>query len=140
MTKHSAVFPLRANRMSFSSDVLPLILSLAAVVVVLYVCYLFSKFLARRVGKVSDSNNIKILERVALAPDKGLVIAEICGGVYLIGFSNSSVTVLKELDASLLRRPPAGMKQNFMDVLNTALKGRLDWKGNDDNDHGAGRN
>jgi flagellar biogenesis protein FliO len=133
-------FPLFSNRMSFSSDVLPLILSLLAVVAVLYVCYLFSRFLGRRVGKVADSNNIRILERVALSQDKGLVIAEICGGLYLIGFSSSSVSILKELDASLLRRPPAGMKQNFMDVLNTALKGRLDWKGNDNDDHGIGRN
>ena len=127
------------NRMSFSTDILPLILSLLAVIAVLYACYLFSKYLARRVGKVSNSNNIKILERVALSQDKGLVIAEICGEVYLIGFSNSSVSILKELDASLLSRPPAGIKQNFMDVLNTALKGR-DWKNNDDGKHDIGKN
>lgn len=133
-------FTLSADHVNFTSDVLPLVFSLLAIVAVLYVCYLFSRFMARRVGKVSDSNNIKILERVALSQDKGLVLAKICGSVYLIGFSNNSVTILKEIDDSLLRQPPAGMKQNFMDVLNTALKGRLDWKGNDNDDHGAGRN
>lgn len=124
-----------AERMSFSADVLPLLLSLLAVLAVLYLCYLFSRFLARRVGKAVSSSNIRVLERVALSQDKGLVIAEVCGQAYLIGFSNSNVTILKELDASLLRRPPAGAKQSFTDLLNTALKGRMDWKGNDDNGH-----
>lgn len=129
------VLLLSVERMSFSSDVLPLILSLLAVLAVLYLCYLFSRFLARRVGKAVSSNNIKILERVALSQDKGLVIAEICGGAYLIGFSNNSVAILKELDASHLRRPAAGVKQSFTDLLNMALKGRMDWKGNDGDGH-----
>lgn len=129
------VLLLSAERMSFSSDVLPLILSLLAVLAVLYLCYLFSRFLARRVGKAVSSNNIKILECVALSQDKGLVIAEICGGAYLIGFSNNSVAILKELDASHLRRPAAGVKQSFTDLLNMALKGRMDWKGNDGDGH-----
>lgn len=139
MLNRTTVCSVSANRMNFTADVLPLILSLVAIAAVLYICYLFSRFLARKVGKVGNSNNIRILERVALAQDKGLVIAEICGGVYLVGFSNNSVTILKELDASQLRRPPADAKQNFRNVLNMALKGRMDWKGNDDDDH-AGRN
>ncbi len=50
-------------------------------------------------------NNIRILERVSLAQDKGLVIAEICGGVYLLSFSNERVEILKELDRDQLKQP-----------------------------------
>lgn len=129
-----------AGRLSFVSDGLPLLLSLVAVFAVLYACYLFSRFLARRVGKTVNSSNIRILERVALSQDKGLVIAEVCGAVYLIGFSNNSVTILKELDASLLRQQPAvGVRQSFTDLLNMALKGRMDQKGGD-GDERAGKN
>lgn len=116
--------------MNFASDVLPLIFSLIAIAAVLYLCYVLSRFLAKRAGGVSDTANIRILERIALAQDKGLVIAQICGTYYLIAFSANSVEILKELDEAQIRPSAPGPGQNFMDALNTALKGRLDLIGN----------
>jgi flagellar protein FliO/FliZ len=113
------------------SDIMPLILSLVAIAAVLYLCYLLSKFLAGRASKAANTANIRILERVALAQDKGLAIAEICGAYYLIAFSNSSVELLREIDSEKIRHADSGMKQNFMDIFNAALKGRLDLTGND---------
>lgn len=113
------------------ADILPLILSLAAIAVVLYLCYLFSRFLAGKANNAANTANIRILERVALAPDKGLAIAEICGAYYLIAFSNSSVEILKEIESERIRHADSGMKQNFADIFNAALKGRLDLTGND---------
>lgn len=113
------------------ADVVPLIFSLIAVAVLLYLCYLLSKFLAGKAKKANNTANIRILEKVAFAPDKGLVIAEICGTRYLLAFSNSRVEILKELDPEKLRHTDSGPKQNFMDIFNTVLKGRLDLTGND---------
>lgn len=117
--------------MNFVSDVLPLILSLIAIAAVLYLCWLLSRFLAKRAGGVANTANIRILERVALAQDKGLVIAKICGSYYLLGFSASSVEILRELDETQISSPQPGSGKNFVDALNAALKGRLDLMGNE---------
>lgn len=109
---------------SFVSDTLPLIFSLLAIAAVLYLCYWFSKFISKKVNHISDSNNIKILERVALAQDKGLAIAEICGRFYLIGFSSSSIEILQELEQRDMKLRPAPEKYDFMEILNTAMKNR----------------
>ncbi|WBY64327.1 MAG: Flagellar protein [Thermocaproicibacter melissae] len=103
-----------------------LILYLLAVVGVLWLCWALSKFLLKRTGAISSTNNIRILERVSIAQDKGLVIAEICGGVYLLSFSNERVEILMELDRHLLKQPKPMAQQSFKDILNSALKGRLD--------------
>ncbi len=119
----------RLTGLSFTSDVLPLIFSLFAIVLVLYLCYAFSKFIAKKVNNVSDSNNIKVLERVAIAQDKGLAVIEICGKYYLIGFANNNIEILKELDGENLKFPQSGLKGNFLDILNSTMKNRWDVKG-----------
>lgn len=113
------------------SDILPLLFSLAAVIVLLYLCYLLSKFLAGKAKNAANSVNIRVLERVTLAPDKGLLIAEVCGACYLMSFSNNGIEILKELDPEKLRHTDSGPKQNFMEIFNAALRGRLDLTGND---------
>lgn len=84
---------------------------------------------------MTNTNNIRILERVNVAQDKGLVIAEICGEYYLLSFSNERVDILMKLDGQRLKKTtgttPPDM-QNFKDVLRTAFKnGRWDMTGND---------
>ncbi|MCI1965326.1 MAG: flagellar biosynthetic protein FliO [Oscillospiraceae bacterium] len=115
--------------MGNASDILPLFFALLAIAAVLYLCYLFSRFLAKKANSVASTANIRILERVALAPDKGLALARICNRCYLIGFSSDRVELLKEIDETELRSSQPGTGQNFVDALNTVLKGRLDLTG-----------
>lgn len=115
--------------MSYASDILPLFFALIAIAAVLYLCYLLSRFLAKKANSVANTANIRILERVALAQDKGLAIARICGRCYLIGFSSDKVEILKEIDETELRSSEPGTGRNFVDALNAALKGRLDLTG-----------
>lgn len=114
--------------LSFFSDILPLLFSLIAIVFVLYLCYAFSRFMANRVNNVSKSGNIKVLERVALTQDKGLVIIEVCKRYYLVGFANNNIEILKELDEAELNIPGSLQKDTFLDVLNSTLKSRWDVK------------
>jgi flagellar biogenesis protein FliO len=116
-------------RLSYASDLLPLIFALIAIAAVLYLCYLLSRFLAKRANSAANTANIRILERVALAQDKGLAIARICGRCYLIGFSTDRVEILKEIDESELLSSEPGTGRNFVDALNVALRGRLDLTG-----------
>lgn len=119
----------------YASDVLPLVFALIAIAAVLYLCYLLSRFLAKKANTAANTANIRILERVALAPDKGLAIARICGRCYLIGFSSDRIEILKEIDETELSSSEPGTGRNFVDVLNAALKGRLDLTG-----HGNDKN
>jgi len=114
----------------YSSDILPLILSLLAVVAVLYLCYLFSKFIAKKANRMTDTTNIHILEKVALAQDKGLALAEICGSYYLIGFSNNGVEILHEVSKEDIKaqQPAFNMGGNFLEILSSTMKNRLDVK------------
>lgn len=117
--------------MNYASDILPLIFALIAIAAVLYLCYILSRYLAKKANSVANTANIKILERVALAPDKGLVIAKICGQCYLIGFSSERIEILKEIDETEINISTPGARRNFANALNDALKGRLDLTGND---------
>ena len=120
-----------------ASDILPLIFSLFAVVLVLYLCYVFSKFMAKKVNNVSKSSNIQVVERVALTQDKGLVIIKVCGKYYLVGFANNNIDILKELDESELNFPKSTLKDSFLDALNTTIKSRWDVKMGDKNSRNA---
>ncbi len=125
-------------RLSVDSSPVELFLYLLAVVGVLWLCWALSKYLTKKSGAAGSTNNIKILERVSIAQEKGLAIAEICGGVYLLSFSNERVEILMELDRRLLKQPKATTQQNFRDILNSALKGRLDATGFDRKHPGSG--
>ena len=130
-------FALDILPLSTSSDILTLVFSLFAIALVLYLCYLFSKFMANRVNNVSKFSNIKVVERVALAQDKGLVIIQVCGKYYLIGFANNNIEILKELDGSELNLPKSALKDSFLDALNSTIKSRWDVKMSDKNNRNA---
>lgn len=81
-----------------AGDILSLLLSLLGMVLVLYACYKFSRYMAKKVNTFSGSDNIKIIERTALGQDKGLAVVLICGKYYLIGYANNDIEILKELE------------------------------------------
>lgn len=120
-------------RLAADSSTTELGLTVLAVVGLLLLCWVLSKYLIKRTngGTTSGTNNIRILERVSLAQDKGLVIAEICGVVYLLSFSNERVEILKELDRNQLKQPKKMAQLDFRDVLNSTLKGRWNATGFD---------
>ena len=84
--------------MSFVSDVLPLLGSILAIVLILFLTYFASKYISKKMPMSQNGGNIKIVERMALAQDKFLAIAEISNKYYLIGVSTNSINLLKELD------------------------------------------
>ncbi|MDP4108448.1 MAG: flagellar biosynthetic protein FliO [Bacillota bacterium] len=99
--------------MNFFKDVLPLLFSLAAIGFTIYLCWLFSKMLARKAAAAQSTRNIKIVERVALSQDKGLFIADVAGKTYLFGFSGGGVNILKELDKDALIPAETNQEPDF---------------------------
>ena len=120
-------------------DIFSLILALAGIALVLYLCYVLSKYLANRLNNVNRSGNLRILERVALAQDKGLAIAQLCGRYYLIGFSANSVDLLRELDKSELHFPEDGAGPKFLSVLTATIQNRMDMRTSEKNEQRAGK-
>ena len=117
--------------MDLLKDILSLILALCGIALVLYLCYTLSRFLAGKMSAVSGTNNIRVAERVALAQDKGLAIVELCGRHYLVGFSANTVEILQELDESELHFQETPDKPWFLNVLQSAIRNRMDLKADD---------
>jgi len=78
--------------------VLPLIFALVAVGAVLYLSYLFSRYLAVGAAKINKSKYVKIIDRVVLGQDRLMLITMIGGKYYLIGSTSQSIQILAELD------------------------------------------
>ena len=78
--------------------VIPLLLALIAVGAILYLSYLFSRYLAVGAAKINKSKHIKIVDRAVLGQDRMLLIARIGEKYYLIGSSAQSLNILTELD------------------------------------------
>lgn len=111
-------------------DGLILVFSVLAVIAVLVLTYIASKYLATRVNNATSSANIRILERAALAQDKGLAVVEITQQYYLIGFSNNSIEILKELpDYHPAAPQPIG--QNFLNILKDTMNHQKGTKADD---------
>jgi flagellar biogenesis protein FliO len=119
--------------MNPGSDIWSLVFALIAVVLILYICYKVSRFVAKRAGSTASTANIRILERAAFTQDKGLAIAEICGEYYLVGFSPNRIELLEKIDPSKLKTAGTAKKADFSDLLKSAIKGRWDLTGNDKN-------
>ncbi len=113
--------------MSFFQDVLPLIFSILAIVVILYLSYKFSKYLAKKVNVATSSNHIKVLERAALGQDKGLAVIEVCEKYYLIGFANNNIEILQEL-SDYQPTEPSLAQNDFLNTLKQTVKDKVGTK------------
>ncbi|WP_085833607.1 FliO/MopB family protein [Clostridium merdae] len=104
-------------------DFFSLLFSLFGIALILFGCYAFSKYAAKKINTFSNSQNIKILEKVPLSQDKGLALAQICGKYYLIGFSNQSIEILQELsDSELQLEEPGSSAASFVQLFQQARK------------------
>ena len=104
---------------------MPLIIALAAVGVVLYLSYLFSRYLAIGAAKISKSKFIKVVDRVVLGQDRLLLIATIGGRSYLIGASAHSIQLLTELENNEMFDDNTPEKTSDFGAFKNVLKGRL---------------
>lgn len=109
-------------------SILELLLCLAAIAVVIYLSFIATRYFAGKVNNMSKTNNIKILERTSLTQDKGLAIVAIGHQFFLVGYSTNTIEILQELKENDLNLSSAAGKPNFMQILNSQIKSRLDLK------------
>jgi len=95
------------------------VLVLAAMAAVLYLSYLFSRYLAVGASKINKSKYVKIIDRVVLGQDRMILIAMIGEKYYLIGSTAQSIQILAELDDKDITEvpPDAAFKNTLKDLL-----------------------
>ncbi|MGN1482102.1 flagellar biosynthetic protein FliO [Porcipelethomonas sp.] len=72
--------------------------------VILYLAYMATKLLGKRLSFKSGSNkNIKILESVSLGQNKALMIVEAADKTMLIGITSGEISLISELDGEKLK-------------------------------------
>jgi flagellar protein FliO/FliZ len=107
-------------------DIIKAIIPLVIMIGLLYgVLYLVKKYTMPFSGKKLKAAKINILSTQAIMPKKYLSIVQVQGKVLLLGVSDHSVNLIKELDAIELNEEdesqPIIIKNNFADILKKNL-------------------
>lgn len=108
--------------MNFFTDILPMLFALVLIVLVMYLSFIFTKYIGKKMNTHTKLNNIKVIEQVALGQEKALLIADICGKFYLIGASSQNIEILKELEDVNLEQEKPNVKIDFANILDNILK------------------
>lgn len=82
--------------------IIPLVLALLAVVAVIYLSYIFSKYVALGASKMSGTKYMRVVDRMMLGQDKMMMIVQIGDSYYLTGVTSQNVQIIKELSGEEL--------------------------------------
>lgn len=74
-----------------------MIMALVGVLALVFVIFWLMKKFNKRVA-LSDSKNMKILERINLGPDKMLLLVSVCGKCMVLGVTSSHTEKLCDLE------------------------------------------
>lgn len=106
-----------------------LILAIIAVVVIIYLSYVVSKYLAVGTERIHAAKYMKVVDRIPVGQDRSILILEIGGKHYLIGNTPQSIEILKELEDGQLVEIPAEKSmleqingKSFQSSLRAAMK------------------
>ena len=105
-------------------DIFSLVLALIGIVLVLFLTYYGTRWLSKKSVPGLKSKYMKITDRMMLGQNKFLAIAEISGKYYLLGITESNISILKELND--FQPLPEGIEKNmyFDKILNKFMKSK----------------
>lgn len=106
-----------------------MIMALIGVLALVFVIFWLMKKLNKRVS-LSDSKNMKILERINLGPDKMLILVSVCGKCMVLGVTSAhteKICDLEQTEDELMQLSEAqgenpGFKESFKTVLENMRK------------------
>lgn len=84
---------------------MPILIALFSVVFILYLSYLFSKYVATRTFQTSRSKCMKVIDVLALGQDKQVIIVELSNRFFLLGVTATNINMISELDEENLSFP-----------------------------------
>ena len=104
-----------------------MIMALLGVLALVFLLFWAMKKLNRRVT-LSDSKNMKILERINLGPDKMLLLVSVCGKCMVLGGTNGRVHELEETEEELMKKDENGGNPTFKESFKIVFKDMLNKK------------
>lgn len=94
------------------------------VIFIIYLSYLFSKYMAAGAVKMSRSKHMQIIDKIIMGQDRFIVIVQVGSRFFLIGIAGTNIqniTELEENDLTLTNNNIEGQFQNtamnFKDIL-----------------------
>lgn len=101
--------------------------TLVLIVAIFVGAYWFTKFLAKRnrFKQVGSSRQIKILEQMAVGPDRMLLVVKTAGKVMMLGVTSQQVTLIKEFEEGEFPETPSrdnDRPSGFQDILRSSLR------------------
>ena len=105
------------------------IVSFIAIVIILALCYLVTRYIATRgsggIG-ISRSSYIRVIDRIGIARDKAILLLEVGGKILLVGVTNQEMTLLSTLDELKeleFEQRPAGRGSALKSMLGGGMRG-----------------
>lgn len=92
------------------------------IIFVLFLAYFGTKWYAKKAQINSQGKNIKVIERVVLAQDKFLVLAEINDKVLLLGVTNKEINVIDTFEPSILNSQVPAQTVDFKLVFDKVMQ------------------
>lgn len=113
------------------------ILTFIAVVAIIYLSYLASKYVGKGMNRTGSSRYMKVLDQLMIGQDRYVTVVQAGDRYLLLGVTSQQISLLKELDADDLILLNADTERGAVKVpefkkLLSGLGGRTRGKGNDD--------
>jgi flagellar protein FliO/FliZ len=104
-------------------DILSIFVSLILFIGIILLAMYSTKFIGKRFAISAGGKNMKIIERIALAPDKMLLLVKVADKVMLVGVTAGQFTNLAEIDGESLlpEEDEIAPKYDFKSILNGVL-------------------
>lgn len=82
-------------------DFFSMLFALIGTVCIIMLTYFASKWYARRMGPIAGGKHIKVVDRIVVSKTGSILIIDLKGRQYMLGVSDQSVQILKELDEAI---------------------------------------
>lgn len=73
------------------------LMTLGMVIFILYLSYVFSKYIGKGIGMKKSTRHMQVLDRLILSQDKSIAVVQVGCRYFLIGVASSQINVLTEL-------------------------------------------
>ncbi|MEA5040828.1 MAG: flagellar biosynthetic protein FliO [Clostridiaceae bacterium] len=98
-----------------------LLLPLLGVALVIFLAYIFTKWLAGKYSGNAAGRYVKVIERLSVGKDRELVLIELNGRAHLLGITGQGVTTICSFEAGELPPRASPHATGFREALETAL-------------------
>lgn len=117
-------------------DILSVFGAFAGFLAILLLAYWAVKLMSRGYMAAGEGRLLQVVERIALGPDKQLLVVKTADRVLLLGVTAHHIEKLEELDPALLPPPLASPRGGaFLDVLKETLDFRKKGRESGDEQH-----